>query len=118
MEHGSLDPQEVAGHLVPLDALREAAECLKCLAHPVRLRIIDLLRRGNFSVEEVAAICGLSQPATSGHLRLMKSKGLLESRRVGRSVFYSIRDGQAEKIFNCIEARYGRREKEESEVEG
>ncbi len=106
----------LAKHLIPLDSLQEAAECLKCLAHPVRLRIIDLLRRGNFTVEEVARICGLSQPATSGHLRLMQSKGLLESRRVGRSVFYSIKNGQAEKIFHCIETRYAKQEKK-SEVE-
>ncbi len=117
MEERLLTPDQVAERLIPLDSLKEAAECLKCLAHPVRLRIIDLLRRGNFTVEEVARICGLSQPATSGHLRLMQSKGLLESRRVGRSVFYSVKDVQAEQIFNCIEARYSRREKGDSEVE-
>ncbi len=107
--------EKLEEHLIPLEFLQEAAECLKCLAHPVRLRIIDLLRRGNFTVEEVAKICNLSQPATSGHLRLMQSKGLLESRRVGRSVFYSICDGQAEKIFHCIESRYKKRQ-EKSEV--
>ncbi len=92
--------------LIPLDFLNEAADCLKCLAHPGRLRIIDILRRGDYSVEEVARQAGLSQPATSAHLRLMQNKGLLSSRRLGRTVYYSVASPQVEAIFQCIRSRY------------
>ena len=91
-----------AEDLTPLEQLREAAECLKCTAHPHRLRIIEILLQGHFSVDEIARLCELSQPATSGHLRLMEAKGLLKSRRAGRTVFYSIMAPQLKGIIDCV----------------
>ncbi|NDY41575.1 winged helix-turn-helix transcriptional regulator [Dissulfurirhabdus thermomarina] len=88
------------------DALRQAAECLRCIAHPHRLRIIEILLSGDYTVEEVANLCGLSQPATSGHLRLMQGKGFLQSRRRGRRVYYSVVERQLESILKCISARF------------
>jgi ArsR family transcriptional regulator, zinc-responsive transcriptional repressor len=88
--------------LTPMGQLREAAEYLKCTAHPHRLRIIEILLQGNFSVDEIARLCELSQPATSGHLRLMEAKGLLKSERAGRVVYYSIVAPQLKGIINCI----------------
>jgi DNA-binding transcriptional ArsR family regulator len=41
--------------LLPLDFLEDAAECLKIMAHPVRLRIVDILMQGEFPVHEIAA---------------------------------------------------------------
>jgi len=93
-----------AGDLMPLDQLREAAERLKCTAHPHRLRIIEILFQGNFSVDEIASLCGLSQPATSGHLRLMEAKGLLKSQRAGRAVYYSVAAPQLKGIIDCVHA--------------
>ena len=94
----------VAGDLMPLDLLREAAEYLKCTAHPHRLGIIEILFQGNFSVDEIARLCELSQPATSGHLRLMEAKGLLKSRRDGRAVYYSVAAPQLKGIIDCVHA--------------
>ena len=91
---------------IPMEYLHEASECLKCIAHPYRLRIIEILRRGEYSVEEVAELCQLTQPATSGHLRLMQGKGLLKSERRGRTVYYSVASKQVENIFKCVESRY------------
>jgi len=92
---------------MPLDLLREAAECLKCTAHPHRLRIIEILFQGNFSVDEIARLCELSQPATSGHLRLMEAKGLLKSQRAGRTVYYSVATPQLKGIIECVHALAG-----------
>ena len=94
----------VVENLIPLEQLREAAERLKCTAHPQRLRIIEILFRGNFSVDEIANMCELSQPATSGHLRLMEAKGLLKSRRDGRAVYYSVAAPQLKGIIDCVHA--------------
>ena len=94
----------VIDELTPLEQLREAAECLKCTAHPHRLRIVEILLRGNFSVDEIARLCELSQPATSGHLRLMEAKGLLKSQRAGRVVYYSIIAPQLKGIIDCARA--------------
>ncbi|MBI4006536.1 MAG: winged helix-turn-helix transcriptional regulator [Gammaproteobacteria bacterium] len=91
--------------LMPLEFLRTAAECLKCVAHPHRLRIIEILFRGKFSVDDIASMCELSQPATSGHLRLMEAKGLLRSERNGRVVYYSVAEPQLKGILDCVRGR-------------
>jgi DNA-binding transcriptional ArsR family regulator len=98
----------VMDELTPLAQLREAAECLKCTAHPHRLRIIEILLQGNFSVDEISRLCELSQPATSGHLRLMEAKGLLRSQRAGRTVYYSIIAPQLKGIIDCVRAHTGK----------
>ena len=92
----------LADALMPLTHLRGAAECLKCAAHPHRLRIIEILLQGQFTVDELAQLCELSQPATSGHLRLMEAKGLLRSRRTGRTVYYSIAAPELNGIIDCV----------------
>lgn len=51
--------------LIPLDTLEEAAECLKTLAHPYRLRIIQLLLSGDCMVSELAEACAI-QPHMAG----------------------------------------------------
>ena len=94
--------------LMPLEYLKDAAECLKCISHPHRIRIVEILFQGNFSVEEIAGLCELSQPATSGHLRLMEAKGLLKSERSGRTVYYSVAETHLKGILDCIRARFSR----------
>ncbi len=45
--------------LTPLEALERAAECLRVLAHPHRLRMIQMLLRGRYTVGELAAACAI-----------------------------------------------------------
>lgn len=91
--------------LMPLEYLRSAAERLKCVAHPHRLRIVEILYQGKFSVDEIARLCELSQPATSGHLRLMEGKGVLKSTRSGRMVYYTVADPHLKGIIECVRGR-------------
>ena len=88
--------------LLPLDLLRDAAECLKLLAHPVRLRIVDILMQGEFPVNQIAQLCQLPPHQTSEHLRLLQHHGLLISRRAGRIVYYAIADPRLPKLLDCI----------------
>ncbi len=97
---------DIENELLPLDELRQAAECLKCIAHPYRLRIIEILLRGEYTVDTIARLCALTQPATSGHLRLMEGKGLLASERRGRMVYYSVCEPKLAGIIKCIRQRY------------
>ena len=90
------------------EALTLAAECLKALAHPHRLQIVQLLLSGKqLSVNEIAEHCGLNQPTTSDHLRLMQRCGFLQSKRDGRAVFYSVSEPHLEDIMTCIQSRFG-----------
>jgi ArsR family transcriptional regulator, zinc-responsive transcriptional repressor len=93
---------QVAGQLLPTEVLDGAAECLKVMAHPVRLRIADILMRGEFPVHEIARLCDLPPHQTCEHLRLMKGHGLLDSERRGRSVFYRIVNPNVPGLIECI----------------
>ena len=90
------------------EGLSEAADCLKTLAHPSRLQIVQLLLSGKqYSVNEIAEKCELSQPATSDHLRLMQRCGFLSSERDGRTVYYEIDEPHLQDIMVCIQNRFG-----------
>ena len=87
-------------------AFAQAAECLKTLAHPVRLRIVQLLLHGRYTVGELADDCGIPDNVASEHLRLMQRCGLFTSEREGKKVFYQVAEPHLEDIMNCIESRF------------
>lgn len=89
-----------------LVALGEAAECLRILAHPVRLRMVQLLLNGRYTVGEIAEDCEIPPNVASEHLRLMQRCGFFTSEREGRKVFYVIAEVHLSKIMDCIEARF------------
>ena len=90
--------------LLSIEFLEEAAECLKVMAHPVRLRIVDILMQGRFPVHEIAAMCDLPPHQTSEHLRLLKGHGLLSSERDGRTVYYQIANPRLPRLLDCVRA--------------
>lgn len=93
--------------LTPLDALRDAAECLRILAHPHRLRMIQILLQGDFTVGDLAESCSLPSAMASEHLRLMQRCGFLVSEKVGRSVYYKVAEPHLAEILKCVEGRFG-----------
>ena len=93
--------------LTPLDALEHAAECLKTLAHPHRLRMVQMLLRGRYTVGELAEACGIPSHMASEHLRLMQRCGLLKSEKEGRKAYYRITEPRLASIMACIEGRFG-----------
>ena len=93
--------------LTPLDALEEAAECLRLLAHPHRLRIVQMLLRDRYTVGDLAAACGIPSHMASGHLRLMQRAGFLTAEKDGRKAFYRVAEPGLANILACVEARFG-----------
>ncbi|MCK4512189.1 winged helix-turn-helix transcriptional regulator [bacterium] len=84
---------------IPADADFDiASELLKTLAHPVRLRIIELLSSGELCVKRLEKLLGVSQPSVSQHLRRLKYGGLIESERRGHLVCYRLMEGRAVEI--------------------
>ena len=88
------------------EAFSQAAECLKILAHPVRLRIVQLLLHGQYTVGEIAEDCGIPDNVASEHLRLMQRCGFFNSNREGRKVYYEVAESHLENIMGCIESRF------------
>jgi DNA-binding transcriptional ArsR family regulator len=95
--------------LTPLDCLEQAAECLKTLAHPHRLRMIQMMLRGRYTVGELAESCGIPSHMASEHLRLMQRCQLLRSTKDGRRAYYEVTELHLAKIMSCIEGRFGTR---------
>jgi predicted transcriptional regulator len=94
-------------NLTSLDALEQAAECLKTLAHPHRLRMVQMLLRGRFTVGELAEACGIPSHMASEHLRLMQRCGFLAGKKDGRKAYYQIVETHLANIMTCIESRFG-----------
>jgi DNA-binding transcriptional ArsR family regulator len=71
------------------------AKYFRGLGDPIRLRILELLRReGELSVGEVVARLGLPQPKVSNHLACLRWCGFIEARREGRAVYNRIADSR------------------------
>ena len=77
------------------DTLRPLVGILKALAHPVRLRILALLRGGELCVCEVAGVLGLAPSTVSEHLTGLRRTGLVREWKVGRWVHVAISDEAA-----------------------
>lgn len=83
------------------------AEFFKALAHPARLKLLELLRDGELSVTELQTRLELEPSAVSQQLAILRSKSIVEARKEGTSVYYRVPDPEvfalldvARKIFN------------------
>ncbi len=90
-----------------MEQLEQAAECLRTLAHPHRLRIVELLLEGRYTVGELAEACEIPSHMTSEHLRLMQRCGFLTSEKEGRFRYYIIAEPHLGEIMSCIQSRFG-----------
>ncbi len=88
--------------LTDLARLEEAAAVLKAVAHPVRLRIVELLEGGEMTVTELVTCLGTQQAYTSQQLNILKSRGVVAARRNGNQIHYSIAHPGAIKVIHCI----------------
>ena len=93
--------------LTSLEALNEAAECLRTVSHPHRLRMLQMMLQGRFTVGELAEACGIKSHMASEHLRLMERCGLLAADREGRRTYYRVAEPQIEGVIGCVERRFG-----------
>jgi len=89
---------------VNADKLERIAFILKTVAHPIRLGIVELLEaHGKLCVGEICDKLNTEQSLTSHHLANMKLKGLLNARREGKNVYYSIKEKEITSIISCLE---------------
>jgi DNA-binding transcriptional ArsR family regulator len=68
------------------------AEFFKALGHPARLVILENLRAGEKSVNELQAALGIDQSSVSQQLAVLRGKNIVESRKQGTVVYYRVRD--------------------------
>ncbi|MCC9166241.1 ArsR/SmtB family transcription factor [Pontibacter harenae] len=89
---------------VEQEKLERAAYVLKCVAHPVRISIIDLLEQSEaLSVGQLQEILQIEQSLLSHHLIKMRDKGIVSIKRKGKNVYYSLSDPTITTIISCIQ---------------
>lgn len=81
---------DIKDSMIAEEELQDLAEFYKLLGNPTRLRIIFALGKGELCVCDVAHILGLSMPATSQQLKLLRQRGILNHRNDGRMAYYSL----------------------------
>lgn len=99
--------KKTPGSLLTLHAWNQAAECLRTVAHPHRLRMLQIVIEEERTVGELARACKIPSHRASEHLRLMKDRGLLASERRGRRIYYRLAEPSMREILRCIEERFG-----------
>jgi DNA-binding transcriptional ArsR family regulator len=83
--------------------LEKAAGMLKAIAHPVRISIIGILEEGQkLTVTEIHKKVGIEQATASHHLGIMRDKGVLNSRREGKNIYYFLKHDTLKVLLNCV----------------
>ncbi|MFB6216353.1 MAG: ArsR/SmtB family transcription factor [Candidatus Aenigmatarchaeota archaeon] len=78
------------------------ANLCKMIAHPTRLKILDLLRDGEKTVTELIDGTGESQPTISHHLSELRKRNIVESTREGQNIFYEVSHEKVLKACDLI----------------
>ncbi|HTV49492.1 MAG TPA: metalloregulator ArsR/SmtB family transcription factor [Phycisphaerae bacterium] len=82
------------------DLGRFKAEFFKALAHPLRIAIIDALRKGELGVNEISALLKVEQSTLSQQLAVLRNRNILVVRKEGLNVYYSVRDATVFKLLD------------------
>ena len=79
-----------------------ASEFLKALSHEVRLLILCFLIEGEKSVTEIEKMLKLRQPAVSQQLARLRADGLVETRRNGKNIYYSLARTEVRDVIGAL----------------
>ena len=111
----SVEPNE---HDFDVDALiasaQDASGLLKALAHEARLLILCLLIEKEKSVTEIEQILSLRQPAISQQLARLRADGLVETRREGKNIFYSLARPEVREVIGALHRAFCERPRSRS----
>jgi len=76
------------------------ADFFRALAHPVRIRILEVLGTGEHSVQELQEALRLEQPLVSQQLAILRAKNIVTTRKVGTTVKYALSDRLIAKLLS------------------
>lgn len=78
------------------------ARKLKVMGHPIRLQILDMLRRGETCVCHIERALDKRQAYISQHLMTLRDAGFVDSRKEGLQVYYRLVDGQVQELLDLM----------------
>lgn len=79
-----------------------AAQAMKAIAHPLRLKVLCVLGDGERSVQEIVDHVGTTQSNISQHLAILRDKGVLATRKDANRVYYRIGDPRTVKLVGMM----------------
>jgi len=85
--------------MIEEDHAAALAELFSAFSDASRLKIISALENSELNVSSIAERAGLSESATSHHLRGLRQMGLVRARKMGRQVFYSLLDDHVLQLY-------------------
>lgn len=87
-------------------AAGQACELLKVLSNPDRLLLLCQMTQGEFAVGELEAMVGIRQPTLSQQLTVLREQNLVNTRREGKQIFYSIASAEAFAVLQVLYQLY------------
>ena len=89
----------VEGKMPPEDEMADMAELFKVFGDSTRIKILYILSESELCVCDIAKLLGMTQPAISYQLKVLKQARLVKNRRDGKTIFYSLADRHVETII-------------------
>jgi ArsR family transcriptional regulator len=86
------------------DQAAQAAEKIKALGHPLRLRIVAILSENDANVTALAEELGVQQSVVSQHLRILRMGGLVDVIRESGFATYRLLEMRISKLLDCVES--------------
>lgn len=83
------------------------ADFFKALAHPLRIEILDALREGELTVNEISTRFGIEPPNASQQLAVLRNKNIIFSRKEGSNVYYSVSDKTVFRLLDVAKEIFG-----------
>jgi DNA-binding transcriptional ArsR family regulator len=92
--------------MVMTELSRFKADFFRALAHPLRIRIVDELRSGELTVQELGFRLGAEQSTVSRHLAVLRGRGILNARKEGQTVRYSAADATLFRLLDVARTMF------------
>lgn len=89
-------------HPLPRELVEQIAQRFRVLGEPMRIRILDLLRDGETSVQELTDALGTTQQNVSKHLGVLHAAGIVSRQRDGNRAIYSISDDSVFELCDTV----------------
>ncbi len=100
IEKGKIKPLTPASNAI----VKRRANVLKAMGHPSRIRILELLSKGETCVCDIAPVVGSDMSTVSRHLSVLRNAGIIEDDKRGLKVFYKLRTPCILDFFGCIDS--------------
>jgi len=85
------------------EKLQVSSEILRALAHPLRMKILEFIdKHKTINVNKIYNTMKLEQSITSQHLRILRSTGIVETKRDGKFIHYSIDYSKLSSVLKAI----------------